>query len=123
MTRQSSSRWPEGVMTALGLLWMALFPLWQDGSYSRITHSKWIGMLLLTLVTVIATGHLLGMMHSRHELRGQVRLQPVHAVMLVFFGVTALSALLGSHADALNSEGQSAVLFGAKRYEGLLTQG
>ena len=56
MTRQSSSRWPEGVMTALGLLWMALFPLWQDGSYSRITHSKWIGMLLLTLVTVIATG-------------------------------------------------------------------
>lgn len=123
MTKQSSSRWAEGVMTALGLLWMALFPLWQDGSYSRITHSKWIGMLLLTLVTVIATGHLLGMMRSRHELRGQVRLQPVHAVMLVFFGVTALSALLGSYAGALNSEGQSAVLFGAKRFEGLLTQG
>ena len=42
--------WPGMVAAALGAMWLALFPLWQDGSFSRITRAKWQGTLILCAV-------------------------------------------------------------------------
>lgn len=124
MTRtEDRMHWSQWVTTVLGMVWLALFPLWQDGSYSRITRSKWLGMLLLTGVTVVAGLHMLGTMAFRRELRRQVRLTWMHGAALAYFGLVALSAAFGSWADCSNDAGQLTVLYGAKRYEGLITQG
>lgn len=114
--------WPEWVTTVLGMLWLALFPLWQDGSYSRITRSKWLGLLLLTGVTVVACGHMLATLAQRGELRRHIRLSWLHAAAAAYFALVALSAVYGSWADYNNESGQLAVIWGAKRYEGLVTQ-
>lgn len=116
------SRLPAGITTALGMLWLALFPLWQDGSYSHITRSKWIGMLALTGVTAVAFLLML-LLTPRRALRRKLRLGWLHAATLAYFGLVALSAAFGSWADCHNDAGQLTVLFGARRYEGLITQG
>ena len=122
-TTEKQGRWPEWVTTVLGMLWLALFPLWQDGSYSRITRSKWLGMLLLTGVTVVACGHMLATLASRGEWRRHIRLTWLHAAAAAYFALVALSAVYGSWADYNNDDGRLAVIWGAKRYEGLITQG
>ena len=43
----------DGVWTALAAAWLAVFPLWQTGSYTCITRAKWEGMLLLTGATLL----------------------------------------------------------------------
>lgn len=120
---KEQTRWPEWVTTVLGMVWLALFPLWQDGSYSRITRSKWIGMLLLTGVAAAACGYMVCTLLSRREARGRLRLTWLHAAAAAYFGLVGLSAVFGSWADFNNDAGQLAVIFGAKRYEGLITQG
>lgn len=115
--------WPQWVTTVLGMMWLALFPLWQDGSYSRITHSKWMGMLILTGVTAAACVHMLSVLTRQRELKGAVRLSWLHGAALAYFALVTLSAFLGSWADYNNEAGQLAVFYGAKRYEGLITQG
>jgi len=114
--------WPQWVTTVLGMVWLALFPLWQDGSYSRITRSKWIGMLVLTGVTVVCCGHVMYMLARRGQLRRAVGLSWLHAAAAGYFALVALSAAFGSWADFSNESGQLTVLFGARRYEGLITQ-
>lgn len=121
-------QWPEWVTTVLGMVWLALFPLWQDGSYSRITRSKWLGMLLLTGVTVAACGHMLATLvrqnvQRREEDGYSLKLSWLHGVAAVYFVLVAFSAVYGSWADYNNDAGQLTVLWGAKRYEGLITQG
>ncbi|MBQ7848919.1 MAG: O-antigen ligase family protein [Clostridia bacterium] len=122
-TTEKQGRWPEWVTTVLGMLWLALFPLWQDGSYSRITRSKWLGMLLLTGVTAVACGHMLATLAGRGEWRRHIRLTWLHAAAAAYFTLVALSAVYGSWADYNNDGGQLTVIWGAKRYEGLITQG
>lgn len=124
MTRtEERMHWSQWLTAVLGMLWLALFPLMQDGSYSRITRSKWLGMLLLTGVTAVACGHMLATLAARGELRRNVRLTWLHAAAAAYFGLVALSAVYGSWADYNNDNGQLAVIWGAKRYEGLITQG
>lgn len=113
--------WPGWITTALGMLWLGLFPLWQDGSYSRITRSKWIGMLLLTGVTLLVCGHMLARLSGKGKLR-QIRISGIQCAAMIYFALVALSAWQGSYADRLNDSGQLTVLFGARRYEGLITQ-
>lgn len=122
-TTEKQGRWPEWVTTVLGMLWLALFPLWQDGSYSRITRSKWLGLLLLTGVTVVACGHMLATLASRGGMRSHIRLTWLHAAAAAYFALVALSAVYGSWADYNNEDGRLAVIWGARRYEGLITQG
>ena len=40
-------------MTLAACLWMGLFPLLQGGTYTHLTHDKWVCMLILTGVTLI----------------------------------------------------------------------
>ena len=40
-------------MTAAFCLWLGLFPLLHGGSYSHLTHDKWIAMLILSGVTLL----------------------------------------------------------------------
>lgn len=108
-------------MTVLAAMWLALFPFWQDGSFSRITHSKWIGMLVLTGVTLAVCGHMIVALVRRKE-HGCLRVGAVQCVALGYFALVALSAIFGSWQDILNDSGQVTVLWGARRYEGLATQ-
>ena len=39
-------------MTVSACLWLGLFPLLQGGTYARLTHDKWIIMLILTGITL-----------------------------------------------------------------------
>ena len=117
------THWSVWITTALGMLWLAVFPLWHDGSYSRITHAKWEAMVVLTGVAIVGAGLMLTGMASRRELRSRVRLSWIHTAALAYFGLVALSAVFGSWADYHNEAGQLTVLWGARRYEGLITQG
>lgn len=123
MRTQRRESWSEWLTTVLAMLWLALFPLWQDGSYSRITRSKWIGMLMLTAVTVTACAYMLLTLARERKLRRALRLTWLHGAALAYFGLVALSAAFGSWADYNNDAGQLTVIYGAKRYEGLITQG
>ena len=40
-------------MTFSACLWLGVFPLLQGGTYSRITHDKWVIMLVLTCFTFL----------------------------------------------------------------------
>lgn len=112
---------PALLMTVLGAMWLTLFPFWQDGSYSRLTHSKWIGMLLLTGVTVVASIHVISGLLRGGE-RKRLRAGAAQNIALVYFGLVALSAIFGTWHDILNDELQLTVIWGARRYEGLVTQ-
>ncbi|MGN0745314.1 MAG: O-antigen ligase family protein [Aristaeellaceae bacterium] len=114
--------WPGAVAAALGAMWLALFPLWQDGSFSHITRAKWQGMLILCAVTAVAVVAMLVILALRRELGQSILFHPVQALVLIYFAWVTLSAFLGAYAQTLNSNGQRATLMGAIRYEGLLTQ-
>ena len=110
---------PEWIVTALGMMWLALFPFWQDGSYSHITRAKWIGMLILTGVTVACGLIALLLRTARGE---KIRFGWAQAAGLTYFALVALSAAFGSWADHTGESGRLTVLWGAYRYEGLYTQ-
>lgn len=104
------------------MLWLGLFPLWQDGSYTRITRAKWLAMLVLTGVTaaVVITAVIVLLIQGKKQL---LRRHPAQLLGLGYLTWVAISAWRGSMAGQLNSSGQLAVLWGAVRYEGLITQG
>lgn len=119
-TQDASARM-TALMTALAAMWLALFPFWQDGSYSRITHSKWVGMLVLTGVTVLVCCHVLSGLLRQGDRRA-LRAGAVQNLAVVYFALVALSAIFGTWHDFLNDELELTVLWGARRYEGLVTQ-
>jgi len=119
---KESDAWPSWLMAALGILWMGLFPLWQDGSYTRITRAKWLGMLVLTGLTaaVVMTAVIILVCRWKKML---LRLHPAQLLGLGYLAWVSLSAAFGALSGQLNANGQPVVLWGAVRYEGLLTQG
>ncbi|MGN0777935.1 MAG: O-antigen ligase family protein [Aristaeellaceae bacterium] len=121
-TTSSSRDWPGVVATVLGTVWLALFPLWQDGSFSRITRAKWQGMLLLFAVTAAVVAVMVVVLAVRGHLTRTIRFHPVQGLVLAYFAWVTVSAFFGSYAGTVNSQGQRAVFMGAIRYEGLVTQ-
>lgn len=119
--RLDGSGWytPEGLMTALGAVWLAVFPFLQGGSYSSITRAKWEIMLVLTGVSALCG---LAAVIWKKEKGGKLRLTWMHAAGLTYFVLVGLSALLGSWADHADSSGRLTVIWGAYRHEGLVTQ-
>ena len=113
---------PEGLMTLLGAAWLGLFPLWQDGSYSRITRAKWLGMLVMFGVTAAAVLVMIVLRRGRRQGR-KPRLAPAQGLALAYLAWLGVSAIFGSFAGAVNGSGQLAVLMGSRRYEGLAAQG
>ncbi len=108
--------------TMLGMLWLGLFPLWQDGSFSRITASKWMGMTVLTAVTALAAVRIAADLLRTPFPSRTFRPGMTHIFAAAFFLLVAGSAAFGRLADCLNDAGQRTVLYGARRYEGLYTQ-
>lgn len=109
------------VWTALAALWLSIFPLWQEGTYSSITRAKWEGTLLFTAVTlgVGLAAALYGLV--RHH-RLPFRFCKEQAMALVLFLFMGLSACFGAYAGQLNKNGQLCVWMGSLRYEGMATQ-
>lgn len=113
--------WPGIITSVLGALWLGVFPLWQDLSYAHITRAKWLGMLVLTGITVAAVLLCVLILAVKKQLRQALRWHPVQLLAVGYFGWVALSALLGKWAGTLNAQEQSVVWMGAIRHEGLLT--
>ena len=110
---------PEWLMTGMGMVWLAAFPFWQNGSYSHITLSKWHGMLALTAATVLLAAVAAVM---RLAMRRGLRFDWMQAAGLAYFALVALSARFGSWAEHAGTDGRLTVLWGAMRHEGLITQ-
>lgn len=121
LVKHRESRWPGMVTTVLGCLWLGIFPLWQDMTYSHITRMKWIGLLALCGVTVMACLVSLLVLAFRKELRRNVYWHPAQLVALAYFAWVALSAWQGKWVETLNMEEKLVVWVGAGRYEGLMT--
>lgn len=111
------SNLPSVLMSAAGMLWLGVFPLWQDLSYSRITRAKWLGMLVLCGVTLAVV--LAALLAGRNMLR---RPHWPRALAAGYFAWVGASALFGRLAATVNAQGQPAVWMGAIRYEGMATQ-
>lgn len=103
-------------MTVSACLWLGLFPLLQGGTYSRLTHDKWVIMLILTGVTVLC--FLFDLLRGSRSSSGlSLRL---HALPLILASALMvwiiLSCLLSSSGPDIWWRGESA------RYEGLASQ-
>ncbi|MBQ8654804.1 MAG: O-antigen ligase family protein [Clostridia bacterium] len=123
MLKQRLRDFHPGLTAVLtGILWLAVFPLWQDGSFSRITRAKLNGMHTLAWITIAVTLITLGIVIFSRRTREHLHLHPVQALAAGYFLWIALSAWQGSWAAQLNGSGQPAVWMGAGRHEGLQTQ-
>ena len=111
---------PEWLMTLLAGLWLGFFPLWQDGSYTRITRAKWLGMLGLSAATAVVVLAVVIILFCRKQ-QYKLRLLPVHLLALAYMAWVVLSACYGRMWDSVNDSGQFTVWMGARRYEGTLT--
>ena len=105
----------EQVFTCLGLGMFLVFPL-SFHSYSGITRYKELMMFLLTAAGLVAAGA------TCPRWLKSVRRDPVRLLGVVYFVFVLLSALFGRMHEVTNQQGQSAVWYGAVRYEGMLTQ-
>lgn len=114
-------RWPSMVTTVLGCLWLGLFPLWQDLTYSHISRTKWIGLLVLCGVTVLSCLVTVAILARRGQLRKCLRWHPAQLLALGYFLWVAVSAWQGRYNDAVNGRGETVVLMGTIRFEGLVT--
>ena len=103
------------MFTCLGLGMFLVFPL-SFHSYSGITRYKELMMFLLTAVSLVAAGA------TCPRWLKSVRRDPVRLLGVVYFVFVLLSALFGRMHEVTNQQGQSAVWYGAVRYEGMLTQ-
>lgn len=107
--------------TALAALWLSVFPLWQEGTYSSITRAKWEGTLLFTALTLGAGlfAALYGLIKYR---RLPFRFCREQIMALALFLLMGLSACFGAYAQQINKNGQLCVWMGSLRYEGMATQ-
>ena len=129
-----AERLPARLMTACGVLWLALFPLANDFTYTHITRTKWLCALGFAALTIALTAAA-RMMQRKRSLEssetektaeaiggpGRQRLNLPLIFGLVYFAWVALSAFFGAWADLRNAAGERTVWMGAVRYEGLLT--
>ena len=119
LIRRLRNSWPGYLAALMGALWLAVFPLWQDGSYSRITRAKLEGMHTLSVATLgifLLTVLLVIVLRRRKMLH----LHPAQLLALGYFAWVALSAWQGARASLMGSGGP-VVWLGAIRHEGLQT--
>ena len=119
--RRLRDSWPDFLAALMGAVWLAVFPLWQDGSFSRITKAKLDGMHMLSGVTLGLFVLLLLLMLIFRSHKARVHLHPAQFIALCYFTWVALSAWQGAYAGQLNANGDPAVWLGAIRHEGLQT--
>lgn len=105
-------------MTAASCLWLGLFPLLQGGTYARITHDKWIAMLILSGVTLLCFCADLFIRHFHHM--ASIKKPPRIVVPLILasalFCWTVLSCVFSEYGADTFWLGSSA------RYEGMVSQ-
>ncbi len=108
------------------LLMFTLFPLFVINGYSNITLTKCITFVTLLLFFIVTL--ILGYIVSREKgSRPQISIKRAFSkiyfpdwslfLMLIF---TCISCLLSSYVGVKNSSGQSLLLFGAGRFDGLI---
>ena len=110
--------WLAGSLTVAAVAALALFPLYNDFSYTHITLAKWQGALGLGAVCLAcAITALIACAFTGG--RRYLRWHPVCWMGVGFFALVALSAWLGPMGHRLNDSGQWVWWVGATRHEGL----
>ena len=116
--RASRLRLADGCAAALGILWLAVFPLASDFTYAHITRAKWIAMLIGTGLSLPLTAAALLLEGKRPR-----RLPPAWLLLLGALLWIGLSACFGSLAGLRDRDGVLLSWLGsANRYEALATQ-
>ena len=109
--RRTAAAW---VLTAVGIVWLAVFPLTCDFTYTHLTLAKWAAM-------GIGAGLTLGGLAAAAILRGGLRLRTRSLrIFALFLGWIALSGLFGAGAGNRTADGLPVTLLGA-RHEGLIS--
>ena len=103
------------MMTVIACLWTGLFPLLQFGTYSHITADKWIIMLAMTAVTLIAAaGSLPGPAQPAGRFsRARISVLTVSALLILWMVLSCLLSPLGADSWWIGA---------SARREGLLSQ-
>ena len=103
------------MMTVTACLWAGLFPLLQFGTYSQITADKWIIMLVLTALTLIAcAGSVPGPQQPAGRFsRARITVLAVSALLVLWMVLSCLVSPLGADSWWIGV---------SVRREGLLTQ-
>ena len=109
--RRTAAAW---VLAAVGIVWLAVFPLACDFTYTHLTLAKWIAMGIGAGLTL---GGLTAVAFLRGGLRFRTRSLRIFALLL---GWIALSSLFGAGAGNRTADGLPVTLLGA-RYEGLIS--
>ncbi len=107
-------------MTLSACLWMGLFPLLQCGTYSHITHDKWVFMQILTGITLLC--FLFDLVFHRHRSFADICRESARKAFFPLILCAAL--LLWIILSCIFSESAASVWWLAEdaRMEGLLTQ-
>lgn len=121
MPETRSSRLADILWPVMAGLWLAVFPLWQDGSFTRITRAKWLGMLILAGVCAACVAAVVILALVRRE-KIPLKLNGLHAVVLVYLAWMGVSAAFAPLSGLYNDRGEVVWWMGALRYEGLATQ-
>lgn len=124
MKRHLLKFWEEDrSATLIGLLWLMVYPFLRSRNYTHLTRDKWEGMLVLTAVTllVFCIGSICCKKTGKDD-TDNPRLSPGILFAIAYFTWVGLSAVFGTLHTQRNESGSLAVLFGSKRYEGLITQ-
>ena len=106
-------------MTLSACFWLGLFPLFQGGTYTRITYHKWIAMLALAGVTLLC--FLFDLIRKRFT--GTVPEEKPSRCAVISFILAAALLLWTVLSCLLSSEAPKVwLLDSVSRYEGLVSQ-
>ena len=103
--------------TVMAALFLAVFPLWQGGTYSHITLDKWHGMQILAGAALV-----IGLAAFFIQKDRRIRPGLPQALMLAYLAWLGLAACFGAWHEVIGLEEKPAVWIGARRYEGMATQ-
>lgn len=129
MTKRSKikANLTEVLSTAMALLWFAVFPLWNGGSYAHLTRDKWLGMSIQTgLSVILCLLSVIPVMKKKkaaflHPEKPSPSMFAVYVLGILLLLWLSLACCFGAWHTQLNPQGQPAVLFGFIRYDGFIT--
>ena len=114
--------------TIMALLWFAVFPLWNGGSYAHLTRDKWLGMNILTAISVLLCLLSVILICRKKKKEASFHLEKLSPSMFFVYILggllllwLGLACIFGVWHKQLNAQAQPVVLYGFIRYDGFYT--
>ena len=114
--------------TIMVLLWFAIFPLWNGGSYAHLTKDKWAGMNILTGLSILLclTPVIQNLLQKKRGFPFRLEKPSPSLLAIYTFGGLlllwlGLACCFGAWHTQLNVQKKPVVLWGLFRYDGYFT--